>query len=115
MTIDTDAVGPHDQGIRKNNRAENSHRAVRRRERKMQRFKSAGSAQRFLSIHAAVDSTFRCPQHVQSSAPPHLAIDAADLPSRSGSAMARRRRSSVRSDRPFSRFKPAAKKAAKIP
>ena len=32
---------PHEQGMRKNNRAENSHQAVRRRERKMQRFKSA--------------------------------------------------------------------------
>jgi DDE domain len=42
----------HEQGLRKNNRAENSHQVVRRRERKMQRFKSARSAQRFLSIHA---------------------------------------------------------------
>jgi putative transposase len=42
---------------RKNNRAENSHQVVRRRERKMQRFKSARSAQRFLSIHAAVHNT----------------------------------------------------------
>jgi putative transposase len=49
---------PHEQGRRKNNRAENSHQVVRRRERKMQRFKSAGSAQRFLSIHAAVHNTF---------------------------------------------------------
>src|SRR5262249_61973561 len=32
---------PHDQGLRKNNRAENSHQVVRRRERKMQRFKSS--------------------------------------------------------------------------
>lgn len=40
----------HDQGPRANNRAENSHQPVRRRERKMQRFKSAGSAQRFLSF-----------------------------------------------------------------
>src|ERR1700736_2752452 len=43
---------PHEQGLRKNNRAENSHQVVRRRERKMQRFKSSRSAQRFLSIHA---------------------------------------------------------------
>ena len=48
---------PHEQGVRKNNRAENSHQAVRRRERKMQRFKSARSAQRFLSMHAAVFTT----------------------------------------------------------
>src|SRR6201988_2716844 len=37
----------HEQGLRKNNRAENSHQAVRRRERKLQRFKSARSAERF--------------------------------------------------------------------
>src|ERR687885_1570928 len=29
---------PHEQGLRKNNRAENSHQVVRRRERKLQRF-----------------------------------------------------------------------------
>ena len=46
----------HEQGLRKNNRAENSHQVVRRRERKMQRFKSAGSAQRFLSCHRSCDS-----------------------------------------------------------
>jgi hypothetical protein len=33
----------HEQGLRKNNRAENSHLPIRRRERKLQRFKSAGS------------------------------------------------------------------------
>ena len=38
---------PHDRGLRKKNRAENSHQIVRRRERKMQRFKSSRSAQRF--------------------------------------------------------------------
>jgi transposase-like protein len=45
----------HEQGLRRNNRAEKSHLPVRRRERKMQRFKSPGSAQRFLSVHAAVN------------------------------------------------------------
>src|ERR1700757_1898362 len=49
---------PHQQGLRKNNRAKNSHQAVRRREHKLQRFKSARSAQRFLSMHAAVHNTF---------------------------------------------------------
>jgi len=54
----------HEQGLRKNNRAENSHQPVRRRERKMQRFKSARSAQRFLSIHAAVHNTFNLQRHL---------------------------------------------------
>jgi putative transposase len=42
----------HERGRRQNNRAEVSHQPVHRRERKMQRFKSAGSAQRFLAMHA---------------------------------------------------------------
>ena len=54
----------HEQGLRKNNRAENSHQPVRRRERKQQRFKSAGSAQRFLSAHAAVHNTFNVSRHL---------------------------------------------------
>src|SRR6202047_2710510 len=54
----------HEQGLRSNNRAENSHLAVRRRERKMQRFKSARSAQRFLSMHAAVHNTFNLQPHL---------------------------------------------------
>ena len=57
---------PHEQGLRANNRAENSHQAVRRRERKMQRFKSAHSAQRFLSMHAAVHNTFNLQRHLVS-------------------------------------------------
>src|SRR5216110_3151941 len=57
---------PHEQGLRRNNRAENSHRVVRRRERKVQRFKSAGSAQRFLSMHAAVYNTFNLQRHLVS-------------------------------------------------
>jgi transposase-like protein len=56
----------HDQGLRKNNRAENSHLPVRRRERKMQRFKSPGSAQRFLSVHAVVQNTFNVQRHLVS-------------------------------------------------
>ena len=55
---------PHEQGLRKNNRAENSHHAVRRRERKLQRFKWARSAQRFLSMHAAVHNTFNRQRHL---------------------------------------------------
>jgi putative transposase len=51
------------RGLRSNNWAENSHQVVRRRERKMQRFKSARSAQRFLSIHAAVHNKFNVQRH----------------------------------------------------
>jgi transposase-like protein len=54
----------HEQGLRQNNRAENSHQPVRRRERKLQRFKSARSAQRFLSMHGAVYNTFNFQRHL---------------------------------------------------
>jgi transposase-like protein len=58
----------HEQGLRKNNRAENFHQVVRRRDRKMQLFKSARSAQRFLSVHAAVHNTFNLQRHLVSRA-----------------------------------------------
>jgi len=54
----------HEQGLRKNNGAENSHQPTRRRERKIQRFKSRGSAQRFLSVHAAVHNIFNVQRHL---------------------------------------------------
>ena len=54
---------PHEQGLRRNNRAKIR---ITRRESKMQRFKSARSAQRFLSIHAAVHNTFNLQRHLVS-------------------------------------------------
>src|SRR6201985_1290750 len=50
---------PHEQGLRSNNRAENSHQPVRRRERKMQLFKSARSAQRLPRERAAAAGEWR--------------------------------------------------------
>ena len=47
-----------------NNRAENSHLAIRRRERKQQKFKSQRSAQRFLATHAAFYNNFNFQPHM---------------------------------------------------
>jgi putative transposase len=68
----------HERGRWKNNRAENSHQPTRRRERKMQRFKSSGSAQRFLSAHAAVFNIFNVQRHLVS-APSHRTFRAAAM------------------------------------
>ncbi|TSD82706.1 IS6 family transposase [Mycobacterium sp. KBS0706] len=54
----------HIRAKRQNNRAESSHVPVRRRERKLQRFKSPASAQRFLSMHAATYNTFNVCRHL---------------------------------------------------
>ncbi|MFN9926160.1 MAG: DDE-type integrase/transposase/recombinase, partial [Phenylobacterium sp.] len=51
-------------GMRANNRAENSHLAIRRRERKQQKFKSQGSAQRSLATHAPIYNTFNLQPHL---------------------------------------------------
>jgi putative transposase len=46
-----------------NNRAENSHQPTRQRERRMQRFKSPGQAQRFLSAYGPIAQHFRPRRH----------------------------------------------------
>jgi putative transposase len=46
-----------------NNRAENSHQPTRQRERRMQRFKSPGHAQRFLSAYGPIAQHFRPQRH----------------------------------------------------
>ena len=54
----------HTRRKRANNRAESSHVPVRRREWKVQGLKSARSAQRFLTLHAATYNTFTIPRHL---------------------------------------------------
>jgi putative transposase len=58
----------HRTGRHLNNRAENSHRPTRRRERQMQRFKSPEQAQRFLSSHAMIYGHFRPRRHLMTAA-----------------------------------------------
>jgi len=53
----------HRQSRYLNNRAEVSHQPTRRRERQMQRFKSARHAQRFLSAHSRIHNYFQLRRH----------------------------------------------------
>jgi putative transposase len=63
----------HERGRWRNNRAENSHLPTQQRERKMQGFKSTGSAQKFLSIHAATYNILNVQRH-------HLSKNAPSVP-----------------------------------
>jgi len=53
----------HRQSRSLNNQAEVSHQPTRRRERQMQRFKSARHAQRFLSAHSSIHNHFQLRRH----------------------------------------------------
>ena len=55
--------GEHRQSRYLNNRCEVSHQPTRRRERHMRRFKSAGHAQQFLSIHTPIHNHFQLRRH----------------------------------------------------
>jgi putative transposase len=49
-----------------NNRAENSHLPLRRRERAMQRFRRMRSLQKFATVHASVHNLFNQERHLYS-------------------------------------------------
>jgi putative transposase len=70
----------HRQGLRKNNRAENSHQPTRRREYKMQRIARISPTLPF--------SSRRCSQHIQRPAPSHIPPHAPRPPRRSAPDMA---------------------------
>ena len=54
----------HEVGGRKNNRAENSHLPIRRRERKQQKFRSIKSAQKQLSNYGQIYNLFNYQRHL---------------------------------------------------
>ena len=58
----------HNTGRYANNLAEVSHQPTRQRERQMRGFKSAGQAQRFLSVHGVIRNLFNLGRHQLSSA-----------------------------------------------
>jgi len=58
----------HHTELYANNRAEVSHQPTRQREQQMRGFKSAGQAQRFLSVHGVIQNLFRFGRHLLRSA-----------------------------------------------
>ena len=67
----------HRQSRYLNNRAEVSHQPTRRRERQMQRFKSARHAQRFLSSHGQIHNLFQLRRHLLTASEHRAARDRA--------------------------------------
>ena len=51
-------------GPRLNNRVENSHQPLRRRERAMQRFRQMRSLQKFVAVHSSVHNHFNQERHL---------------------------------------------------
>jgi putative transposase len=49
-----------------NNRAENSHQPLRRREQAMQRFRQTRSLQKFAAVHSSVHNHFNQERHLYS-------------------------------------------------
>ncbi len=77
----------HITGGRLNNCAEVSHQPTRRRERRMGRFKSPGSMQRFLSVHDAIYNQFNLQRHLVSRRTLQLSIKPAPEHSLNGSKL----------------------------
>ncbi len=88
-------VKRRERGRWRNSRAENSHQPTRRRDCKMQGFKSPGSAQKFLSTHAAAYNTFNVQRHL-TSAKTHRAFRATAM--RRGATSSLRREPNVPAD-----------------
>ena len=78
-TIVTDKLGSYRAALRRigngsrqetgrwlNNRAENSHQPLRRRERAMQRFRQMATLQKFAAVHSSVHNHFNQERHLYS-------------------------------------------------
>ncbi|TWB46187.1 DDE superfamily endonuclease [Rhizobium sp. ERR 922] len=83
------SVEHRSQGL--NNRAENSHLPLRKRERMMQGFRSAGGLQRFISVFSAVRNLFVSPHQTRSARAIHLIGSARSRSGRPQPASAKQR------------------------